>query len=306
MVRAALERLAAAAPREDEVDRRQHVQPLQLVDHMQQVVGGQAAVPADAVRGLLLLRAFGPRALIDAAVLFEEREEAVVYGQPHLQLDRPDVVEHSLHAAAVLGHPVGDLAVVSDGGRQADELDRQRCLDDDLLPHGSAWEVVDVVDLVEHDVTDEVEARRILVDEVAQDLRGHHHHGGVIVDGVLARDQSDRGFAVGADEVVKLLVAQRLERRGVKDLRSLVQGAKDGVLGDDRLAARRGGAHQDASPATIQLLDGLALECVEVERQRGLEFRDQQARRFFADGAHSWINSVETLVIRAPSLCDSM
>ena len=135
VVGASLQCLAAAAPGEDEVDRRQHLEAAQLLDHVQQVVGGQPAVAADPIRGFLFLCRLAPGPLVDAAVRLEEGIEPVVDREPHLQLDRADVVEDRLHPAAVLCHPCGDLAEVADRGRQADQLDRQRRLDDDLLPH---------------------------------------------------------------------------------------------------------------------------------------------------------------------------
>ena len=296
MVRASLQRLAAAAPREDEVDRRKHVGALQFVDHVQQVVRRQVAVAPDAIRGLLFLRGFRPRALVDPAVHLEERQEAVVDREPHLQLDWPPVVEDGLHSAAVLGHPLSDLAVVADGGRQSDELDAQRSLDDDLLPHRAAREIVDVVDLVEDDVAHRIESLQVFVDEVAQDLGGHHDHRRLVVDGVLAGDQPDSRLAVLAHEVVELLVAQRLQRRGVDDLLALAQRAEDRVLGHDRLAARRRRADQHAAASAVELFDRLALKRIELERQRCLELVDQALRGF-----QRRTSSVLTSVICAPS-----
>ena len=135
VVRAPLQRFAAAAPREDEIDRGQNVEAPQLLDDLEQVVRGQPRETSDAIGGFLFFGGLRPCALVDAAVLFEEGIEPVLNGQPHLQLDRPDVVEDGLHAAAVLGHPFRDLAIVADGRRQADQLDAPGCLDDDLLPY---------------------------------------------------------------------------------------------------------------------------------------------------------------------------
>src|SRR5205823_13688194 len=174
-------------------------------------------------------------------------------------------------------------------------------LDDDLLPHRPAWEVVDVVHLVEHDVTDQVEARGVFVDEVAQDLRRHHDDRRVVVDRVLAGHETDRAFAVGADEVVILLIAQRLERSGVKDFPAVSERPEDRVFRHDRLAARGRRADQHPALPTIELLDGFALERIEVEGQRFLELFDQRLDCF-----HSGTRSVETSVIRAPSACASI
>ena len=301
VVRAPLQRFAAAAPREDEIDRGQNVEAPQLLDDLEKVVGGQPREPTDAIGGLLFFGGLGPRALVDAAVLLEQGIETVLDGQPHLQLDRPDVVEDGLHAAAVLGHPLRDLAIVADGRREADQLDGSRRLDDDLLPDRASRKVVDVVDLVENHVVDEVQSLGVLVDEVAQDLGRHHDHRRVVVDGVLTCDQPNRPLAILSDEVVILLVAQRLERRRVDDLGAFAQGPKDRVLGHHRLAAGGRRADEDAAGAGVQLVDRLALERIELEGKGGLKIFGEGF-----DGVHSRTSSVDTLVIRAPSQCDSM
>src|SRR5207248_6913895 len=242
-----------------------------------------------------------PRPLVDAAIALEKGVEAVVDRQPHLQLDRADVVEDRLHASAVLGHPLRDLAVVADRGRQSDELDGARRLDDDLLPHRAAREVVEVVDLVQDHVAHQVEAAGIFVDQVAEDLGRHPYYRGVVVDRVLAGDEPHGGIAVRAHEVVVLLVAERFERGRVQDLGPLLEGAEDGVLGDDGLAARGGRADEHASAPTVELLDRRALEGVEAKRQSRLEFLDERA-----DGLlHSGRSSVETSATWAPPACPS-
>src|SRR5207245_1710357 len=68
VVGAPLQRLPAAAPGEDEVDRGHHLPARQLLDHGQHVVGGQPPVLVDPVGGLLLLGGAGPGPLVDLAV----------------------------------------------------------------------------------------------------------------------------------------------------------------------------------------------------------------------------------------------
>ena len=93
-----------------------------------------------------------------------------------------------------------------------------RRLDDQLLPHGAARVVVDVVHLVEHHVANSVDAGRLVVQHVAQDLGGHHQHRRTVIERVLAGDQADAVFAEALAEVVILLVAQRFQRRRVHDV----------------------------------------------------------------------------------------
>ena len=157
------------------------------------------------------------------------------------------------------------------------------------------------MDLVEDHVIDEVKSLGVLVDEVAQDLGRHHDHRCVVVDGVLTRDQADPALTVLAHEVVVLLVAERLERGRVDDLRAFAQRPEDGVLGHHGLAAGRRGADEHATSRSVQLVDRLALERIELERKGGLEI----FRKGF-DSFQSRTSSVDTSVIRAPSQCDSM
>src|SRR5437016_4898064 len=84
-----------------------------------------------------------------AAFAREQRVEAVAHGQPKLQLGGPLLVVDGRDRAAVLRHPLGQLAVIPDGRGEAHELDVARRLDDDLLPDRAPGEVVDVVDLVQ-------------------------------------------------------------------------------------------------------------------------------------------------------------
>ena len=68
-------------------------------------------------------------------------------------------------------------------------------MDDHLLPDGSAEAVGQVVDLVHDDVPEALEGRRPGIQHVAQDLRRHHDHGCLAVDGRVPGEQAD---AIGA------------------------------------------------------------------------------------------------------------
>ncbi len=249
----------------------------QLVDDVEEVVVRRAPDVAEAglVHGVVGRHLEGAPRHLAAGV--EQRLEVVGDRQPHLQRHRALGAHHGGHVAAQAAHPCGHLVDVADGRGQADQPDVRRRLDDDLLPDGPPRVVVDVVDLVEHDVAHGIEPCRLVVQDVAEDLRGHHHERGTVVDGVLAGDQPDVGGAVPVGEVVELLVGERLQRRRVDDPRMAAaqvagceQAAPHRVLGDQRLptARRRGDEH---TAGALQLLDRLALERVERERQRRLE-----------------------------------
>src|SRR5207245_5964523 len=93
----------------------------------------------------------------------------VAHRQPEAELDREAGDADGGDVTALLRHPIGDFLKVADGGRQTDELDVGRCLDDDLFPDGAARKVVDVVNLVEDDIADPLKAirvRYVILDEV--------------------------------------------------------------------------------------------------------------------------------------------
>ena len=88
--------------------------------------------------------------------------------------------------------------------------------------------------------------------------------GRVAVDRVVAGEQADVARAVPCGQVGVLLVAQRLDRRGVEALLAQAQGQVDGELADDGLAGAGRGRDEDAL-AALERLAGTDLERVERE-----------------------------------------
>ena len=88
--------------------------------------------------------------------------------------------------------------------------------------------------------------------------------GRLAVDDVVAGQQADVVGAVALDQVVVLLVRQRLDRGGVERLAPGLQRQVDGELADDRLA-RAGGRRDEHAAALLDLLAGPHLEVVELE-----------------------------------------
>ncbi len=135
--------------------------------------------------------------------------------------------------------------------------------------------------LIHHDERQIGQQVRIRIEHVAQHLGRHHDDPRVGVDVGVPGEESHVLRAVLADELLELLVAQGLHRRGVEDLRvGLLHGEEDGELGDDGLAGagRRGDQH---APAALQARARLALERIEVEPQpiaERLELRLSGAR----------------------------
>ena len=137
---------------------------------------------------------------------------------------------------------------------------------DDLLPHGAPHPVREEVHLIHHDIREALQGIRTRVQHVAEHLGGHHHHWSVAVDRLVAGQQSDPLSAVAGNEIVVLLVTERLDRRCVEALLSGCQCQMHGELPNHSLACAGGRAHQH-TVAAFQRLTGLDLETVELEAQ---------------------------------------
>ncbi len=204
--RATCQRLAAAASRKDEVDRRQEFAAPKTVDHGEQVVLRWPSQLGEPVVGRRLRLRSLARLTWDAALLVEQGIELVAHREPEPKFDRTLGHAYGGDVATLQAHPLRDFLEVADGRGEADELDVRRRLDDDLLPDGAAREVIDVVDFVEDDVADLLQPLRVLINKVAQDLRRHNDNWSAGVDGVLAGDEADVTLAMEPHVVAVFLV----------------------------------------------------------------------------------------------------
>jgi hypothetical protein len=225
-----------------------------------QVVGAadQVRVDHQAARGLVV------------GLVLEQVHQAAGHHHVLPQRHRAVLVHHDRGVAAHLHQPLAELLGVADRRGQADQPDGLRQVQDDLLPHGAAEPVGQVVDLVHHHVAQTVQGGRARVEHVAQDLGGHHDDGRVAVDRRVAGEQADVGRAVAGGEVGELLVGQRLDRGGVEALAALGQGQVHRELADHGLAGTGRGADEHAVAGFQGLARG-PLERVELERDDGAE-----------------------------------
>ncbi len=173
---AGVDRLVAARPAEDEVDRRQHalvVEPVDGLDPPRRVQPAPGPAPhrrpAPARRPGIEPGSFRIGPQLDRPVgcfgLDERREDVdllrlfvahqVEVPEPH----RAPFLDDRLGLAAHGLDPVGELLRVGHRGRQAHEVDLGWEVDDDLFPHGAAVGVLEIVDLVEDDVAQPAERR---------------------------------------------------------------------------------------------------------------------------------------------------
>src|SRR5699024_11182846 len=90
---------------------------------------------------------------------------------------------------------------------------------------------------------------------------------------VVPGQQSDLFDAVALDQVVELLVGQRLDRCGVEAFGALTQRLVHGELADHGLTGPGGSGHQNAV-AVLQFLARPDLERVEIEPVETLEGLD--------------------------------
>ena len=142
--------------------------------------------------------------------------ETVPYRPPSFQPYRTPILDNQFGGSSTGAEPAGELLGVGDGGRQADQPDVGRGVDDHLLPDRPPETILQVVDFIEHD---RIHGGKVGagVDHVAEHLGGHHHDRGVMVDGVVSGEQSDPAGPINLPEVTELLVGKGFQRGGVKN-----------------------------------------------------------------------------------------
>ena len=196
----------------------------------------------------------------------EQVEDAFADQHVLPQRDGPVLVDDDRRVAAHGLDPAAELLGVAHRRRQADQSDVVGQMQDDFLPHRTAHPVGEEMHLVHHYIRKSLQRRRIRIQHVAQHFGGHHHDGRVRVDRLVAGQQPDLVFAVARDEIVVLLVAQRLDRRGVEALGAGCQRQVHGEFADNGLARPGRRAHQD-TVAALQRRTATPLEAVEFEGQ---------------------------------------
>ena len=95
-----------------------------------------------------------------------------------------------------------------------------RQVQDDFLPDRTAGGIRKEVDFIHDHVGKPIQRGRIRVDHIPQHLGGHDDDFGIGVDRDIASEQTNGIIAVLSNEVVVFLVAQRLNRGGIKALRA--------------------------------------------------------------------------------------
>ena len=110
--------------------------------------------------------------------------------------------------------PFGNLGRVGHRRRQTHQRHVSRRQQNCFLPGSAALRVAHVVDFVEDDRSDIIDA--CSGDQhVPEHLRRHHEDGGDAVDDDVARQQADLVVPPDGSKVPVLLIAERLDRRRV-------------------------------------------------------------------------------------------
>ena len=233
--------LVATAAAEDEIDGRQHVALSHLRHHETDRRGLRLRRTGRTPLALVALGCTPDLAvgMQSRALIVEERVQAFGTAEAELQRHRSEVAEHQTGGAMDPFNPIGELPCIGHRGRQRDELNRGRAVNDRFFPDGASLGIVHVVALVQHHGFHIrqwiVMLIRLGVKHVPEDFRGHHHDRGFAIDAEIACHQADVLGAELLAEITKLLIGQRLQRRGVEHLLTVGHRPVDGVLTDQRL-----------------------------------------------------------------------
>ncbi len=279
----------ATDPGEHEGDRRQQTVRVEHADHVRprrrtveaRTSGASSAAPVARTApvgqpiGLTPIGDVAQQVWVDDRVpliprlvsrVVEQVEEPFAHQHVLPQRDRSMVVDHDRGVAAHGLNPAAEFLGIAHRRRQADQSHVVGQVQDHLFPYRPTHPVGKEVHLVHHDVRKAAQRRRIRVEHVAQHFGGHHHHRGVGIHRHVAGQQPDLLFTVARHEVVVLLVAQRLDRRGVETLTPGRQRQVHREFADNGLAGAGRRAHQHAV-APFQRRAGPPLERVELEFQ---------------------------------------
>ena len=200
------------------------------------------------------------------AVVIKEIEEPPPNHDVLPQRDRPGLVDHDGGVSADCLDPSAEFLGVAYRGRQAGQGHLFGQVQDDFFPDRTAESVGQEVHFVHDHIRKTMQCWRIRVQHVPQYLGGHHDHRSIGVDRGVSGEQADLLRSVHRDQVVVFLVAQRLDRGGVKALASGRQSQVDREFSDDGLT-RTGGCADQHTVAVFQRRARADLKGIESKTQ---------------------------------------
>ena len=172
--------------------------------------------------------------------------------------------DYGNRALVDLPDPGRELLNVRDRGGEREDADLGRGEKKRFLPDRAALGVIQIVDLVENDPADLLDAFRVLEKGIPVDLGGHNEERRSGIDRNVPGQDADNVFAETFLEVAEFLIAQGLDRGGVNDLFSACEGFFDRFFGDKCLA-RTCGRGDKQGMLFFNPLDGFDLERVQLE-----------------------------------------
>jgi hypothetical protein len=120
------------------------------------------------------------------------------------------------------------------------------------------------VHFVKDDPIERVKGRRTRIDHVAEHFSGHDDNRRVAIYCGVASEEPNSLFAVLVNQVMKLLVRKRFDRRRVKGTPSCSKRDSDSVFSDFRFPRSSRGRHKDRQTA-INDRNRILLELIELE-----------------------------------------
>ena len=196
----------------------------------------------------------------------EQVEHPLAHHDVLPQRDGAMFVDHHRGVAAHRLDPAAELLGVAHRRRQTHQQHVVGQVQNHLFPYRAAHPVGQKMDLVHDDMGKSVQCRGIGVEHISQHFGGHHHDVGVAVDRLVTGEQADLLRTVSTYQIVVLLVAQRLDWRGVEALPARSQGHVHGELPHHRLTGAGRCADQDAVSA-LQRLARALLKVIQPKRQ---------------------------------------
>ena len=153
-------------------------------------------------------------------------------------------------------NPLGKILDIGDRCGKTDYLHILRQVDDDFFPYRTSETVGEIMHFIENHITKRFKRYGMLIQHIAQHFGGHDHNVRFGIDRCVSGQQSNLIRAVLGNQIMILLIAQRLDRRGIEsfDVPCLCQ--IDGEIRCNRLARAGRRRYEHIIPG-LQCLVGL-------------------------------------------------
>ena len=161
-------------------------------------------------------------------------------------------------------NPLGKILDIGDCCGKTDYFHVLRQVDDNFFPYRTSETVGKIMHLIENHITKRFKRYGMLIQHIAQHFGGHDHNVRFGIDGCVSGQQSNLICTVLGNQIMILLIAQRLDRRGIEsfDVSCLCQ--IDSKIRHDRFASSGWCRHKNIV-SRFQRLVGLQLKFIELK-----------------------------------------